>query len=280
MLEPFEKEKKRRRNTEVGIGTYCLNSCSSDPWTNYTFSFVNTCWRNKITVVKQIWCYSSMVRIANPKKFNSLALWMESIVYSCLHVRSNKHMQIQFYTWRLCLLPIYFFWTSNPSFFALLCDTAAGPWKHFFFASGAMLRHWRDARKWLVFQVPSALLFLLLQYRELSPAGHSPANELQWFTRGIFPENHSSALKRGFRMAFASTSLALSCLPAPSCSPLANFSTICPPFFPNKVWVSTLVGVGERLLKVFLLEYLVLFLEVVASPLFLNSLGFFLFLNC
>lgn len=53
-----------------------------------------------------------------------------------------------------------------------------------------------------------------------------------------------------------------------------------PPFFPNKVWVSTLVGVGERLLKVFLLEYLVLSLEVVASPLFLNSLGFFLFLNC
>lgn len=163
----------------------------------------------------------------------------------------------KFYTWRLCQLPIYFFWTSNPSFFDLLCETVAGPWKHFFFASGAMLRHWRDTTK-EVTDFPRSRCFVLPAPAASGwCAGQSWALTCRWIAvvhQRVVSQNIIVApWNAAFQWLSPAPSLAVSCLPAPSCSTLANFSTICHLFSPNEVWVSTLVGVGEQLPNVLLL---------------------------
>lgn len=109
---------------------------------------MSICWRNEIIVFEQIWCYSSIIRIANLNNFNSTEYSRkESIVCTCLHEHSNKHMQIYSHNWILCQLPVNFL-TPNPPFFALLWDTVPGPWKHFFFAARTVFSfvrwHWRD----------------------------------------------------------------------------------------------------------------------------------------
>lgn len=74
------------------------------------------------------------------------------------------------------------------SFFAPLCETVAGVWKYFFFASGAMLRHRRHNQGSDFFQVLGALLFLLLVDVQDSH-GHWPAGELRGSPEVGFPEN-------------------------------------------------------------------------------------------